>query len=141
MPTRRRATPQGRSDSRIAAQNLSRTAAISLPFAARRNRGVMCNLVPRMQGNEEGNQSINLRRIQLFPIGGHVPTTLDDLPNQFGPGHASTHIIERRSTLASGIAEAVAIAALLVLEHQRTADLKWRASTEIVERHRITAPG
>src|SRR5262245_51951991 len=107
-----------------------------------RHRGIAGHSgMRRMQGLHERHQRRHLRRTQILAIGRHIAPALDHLPDQLVAGQARRHIVERRAALAAAAAQAVAVPALLVLEHQGALDFERRAALYIVRGHWRAAPG
>src|SRR5215468_9701024 len=107
-----------------------------------RHRGIAGHSgMRRMQGLHERHQCGDLRRTEILAIGRHIAAALDHLPDQLVAGQARRHIVERRAALAAAAAQAVAVPALLVLEHQGPLDFERRAALEIVRGYWRAAPG
>src|SRR6185295_889601 len=97
-------------------------------------------LICRMQRPEKRDQRRRLCRTEVLPVRGHVAAALNHLSNQLILREAHGHTIETGTTLGAGVAERVAIAALLGLKHQRALSLQRRRAAEQVLRHRVAAP-
>src|SRR5215813_12573849 len=72
----------------------------------------------RVQRFHERHQRGGLRGAQALPVGGHVPSALDDLPDELVGVEPDGHCVERRTALPSTISERMAGVALLGLEEQ-----------------------
>jgi hypothetical protein len=93
------------------------------------------------QGHEEGDKGAGFGGRKRVAVGGHVAAALQDLTNDLVFGHARGDGVECRTAHAADAAEGVAVAALLVLEHQRALAFERRAAFEIGRRRWIAGPG
>src|SRR5205807_10434799 len=80
-------------------------------------------------------------RTQILAVGRHVPAALQHLANELIASLPARYAVERRASLASLIAQTVAGAALLVLQHQRALQLERRAALDVADRRRGGGPG
>jgi len=95
----------------------------------------------RMKCNQESDQRGGFRGAQVFSIGRHIATTLNDLPDELILRKTQRDGVERRPTLAACIAERVAVAALLELEDQRALAFERSGVLEKLLGDGISAPG
>ena len=93
-----------------------------------------------MQCRKERYRCGYLSRIQVLPEGGHIASALDNLSHELIPGEAKRHLVEGRSALASQTVERMAVAALLLLEHDGACPLQRGAPVEILLRDWHAAP-
>src|SRR5215470_154885 len=98
------------------------------------------HFIRRVQSPHERDQRRDLRRAEIPAIGRHIASALDHLPDQLAAGQARRHVIERRAALAAYPAQAMAIAALLVLQRHGAPQLEWRALFNELLRHSVAAP-
>jgi hypothetical protein len=82
-----------------------------------------------MERLKKRHESSRFRGTQILSIGGHIPATLEHLPDELISGQLKRDCIKRRPTLASAVVERVAVAALLSLKNERSLSLQWRTST------------
>src|SRR5215813_58170 len=71
----------------------------------------------------------------------HVAAALNYLPDQLVAGKTRGHTIQRWAAQAAFATQAVAIPALLILQHQRALQLQRRTSVHILHRCGNAAPG
>src|SRR5688500_5497024 len=91
------------------------------PSSARRveaHRGPRGDLAPGAQRLEEGHERIHLGGREVLAVRRHVPAPLQDLADELIPREPRRHAVERRPALAAAPVQAMAGAALLVLDHQ-----------------------
>ena len=81
-----------------------------------------------------------LRRAQILSVGWHIAAALDNLSHELIPGEAKRHLVEGRSALASLAVERMAVAALLLLEHDGASPLQRGTPVEILSRDGHAAP-
>src|SRR5260370_11164138 len=98
------------------------------------------SLSGRVQGLQERDEGTGLCGIQIPPVRGHVAAALNDLTDELISRETDGNGIERGSARASGSAQRVTVAALLVLEHERALTLERRSSLDISRRNRFAAP-
>src|SRR5580658_8160939 len=98
-------------------------------------------LVWRMQRFEKCHERRCLRRTQVLSVRRHVSASLDDLADELVLREPRGNAVQSRTSLASRVAEGMAVAALLALKNQRALPLKRRCAAEESVRHRIAAPG
>ena len=94
----------------------------------------------RMQRVKERHHDGCLRRAQIFSVGWHIASALDNLSHELIPGEAKRHLVEGRSALASLAVERMAVAALLLLEHDGASPLQRGTPVEIRSRDWHAAP-
>src|SRR6202007_3312461 len=85
----------------------------------------------------------HFRRGDLLAVGRHVSAArraIADLVDKLVPRHTVADERQVRSALAALAFESMAIAAILVLEHDCALELERRASLYDFHRHRIAAP-
>src|SRR5712671_6322922 len=81
-----------------------------------------------------------LRRAQILSVGWHIASALDNLSYKLIPGEAKRHLVEGRSALAPLAVERMAVAALLLLEHDGASPLQRGTPVEILSRDWHAAP-
>src|SRR5579883_2209676 len=94
-----------------------------------------------MEGHQKGDESGGFRGAEIFPIGGHVTTALNHLPNELILRETESDFIEGRATLPSLAAKRLAVAALLELKDKRALALESRGVFQKTIGHGIAAPG
>src|SRR5262245_63718940 len=92
------------------------------------------------QGLHERDERVHFGRVQILSVGRHVATALQHLANELIARLARRDTVERRAALATLTAEAVAGAALLVLEHERALQLERSAAFDVADRRGRGAP-
>ena len=80
---------------------------------------------------EEGDQGRGLGRAQAVAVGGHVAAPLQDLADELIAGEAHGDVVESGPAPAAFVAERVAVAALLVLQHERALQLERAAALQL----------
>jgi len=98
------------------------------------------SLSRRVERVKERHHGGCLRRAQILPEGGHVASTLDDLSHELIAGEAKRHTVEGRPALASLAVERMAVAALLLLEHDGAPPLQGGTPVEKFPRDWHAAP-
>src|SRR5262249_56086654 len=88
----------------------------------------------------ERDQRVDLRGTEVLAVGRHVAATLQHLTNELITGLARRDAVQRRAAAASLTAQAVAGAALLVLQHEGTLQLERRAALDVLDRGRGGGP-
>ena len=83
------------------------------------------------QGHQEAHERLGLGRIERVAVGGHVAAALQHLANDLVLGHARGDGVECGAALPAGARERMAVAALLVLQHQRALALQRSAVAQI----------
>src|SRR5215469_11706064 len=78
--------------------------------------------------------------IERIAVRRHVSATLQHLPNDLIFGHARCDAVEGGSAQSACPANGVAIAALLVLQHDCTCAFQWRAIMQVCVRNGVAAP-
>src|ERR1700689_2503121 len=86
------------------------------------------SLVWRMERFEKCDQGSGLRRTQIFSVSRHIAAALNHLADELVLREPRGNAVEGRTTLASRIAERMAVAALLALKNKRALSLKSRCS-------------
>src|SRR4030095_4624757 len=104
----------------------------------RRDRSAGRHLAGRAQPLQERQQGVDLGGREVLPLSRHVASALQDLPDQLIPRQAGADAVERGAPLAALTGEAVAVAALLVLEHERALQLERRPPRDVLNRRRTT---
>src|SRR5215813_7390370 len=94
-----------------------------------------------MERLHERHQRGGLRGAQALAVGRHVPSTLDNLPDELVRIEPDGHRIERRTPLPTAISERMTGVALLGLEHQGALTLERRAVRENARRDGLATPG
>ena len=92
------------------------------------------------QRGKKAHQCLRLRRAQSVAIGWHVAAALQHLADHLVLGHPRRNRVQRRPAQPACSAQGVAVAALLVLQHQRALPLQRRTAREILHRRRIARP-
>src|SRR5437899_13101212 len=92
------------------------------------------------QGPHERDECVDFRGAQILAIGGHVAAALQHLTNELIAGLACRHTVQRRAAAAPLATQAVAGAALLVLQHERALELERRAALDVADRCRGGGP-
>ena len=72
------------------------------------------------QGHEETHEGLGLGGGEGIAVGGHVSAALQDLANDLVFRHARSDGVECGATLAADTGDGVAVAALLVLQDERS---------------------
>src|SRR5580700_7482203 len=110
--------------------------------ASRIARGVARgSLVWRMQGFEKSDERRDLRRTQILRVRRHIAAALNNLADELVLREPRGNAVEGRTTLAPGIAEGMAVSALLALKDKCASPLKSRCAAKESVRHGIAAPG
>src|SRR5580658_363077 len=94
-----------------------------------------------MQGLEERHERRGLCRTQVIPIGRHVATALNHLPNELVLGQPYGNAVEGWPPLSTRVAKRVAVAALLDLKYERALPLKRSRAMNVLFGYWIAAPG
>ena len=94
-----------------------------------------------MERFEKCDESSRLGRTQIFSVRRHIAATLDHLADKLVLREPRGNAIEGWTSLASGIPERMAVAALLALKNKRTLPLKSRCAAKDSVRNGIAAPG
>src|SRR5258706_6444768 len=96
--------------------------------AASRDRGpgsvLGLRLAVGMERLQEGDERGGLGGREVLSVGGHVAPALDHLADELIARQSDRDFVERRTALATAVAEGVAVAALLDLEDQRSLALQ-----------------
>src|SRR5262249_10196499 len=92
------------------------------------------------QGPHERDQRSDLRRAEILAICRHIAPALDYLADQLAIGQSRRNVVERRAALTAYSAQAVAIAALLVLQRNGAPQLERRTSFHELLGHGVAAP-
>ena len=98
-------------------------------------------LCGRMEGFKERHERRSLSRTQIVSVGRHIAAALDHLPDELVTRKSHGDAIQGWSSLSAGIAEGMAVAALLDLKHQRTLALERGCAMYVSVGHWIAAPG
>src|SRR6476660_4480614 len=93
-----------------------------------------------MQRVKERHDGGCLRRVQILSVGWHVASALDHLSHELIPGETKRHLVERRPALAALAVERMAVAALLLLEHDGASPLQRGTPVEILSGDWHAAP-
>src|SRR6266850_5228871 len=93
-----------------------------------------------MERLQEGDERGGLGGREVLSVGGHVAPALDHLADELIARQSDRDFVERRTALATAVAEGVAVAALLDLEDQRSLALQGRPVREELVRDRLAAP-
>ena len=96
-------------------------------FVTSRAASARRRLIWRMQRLEEGDERRRLGGTQVLAVGRHVAAALDDLADELILRQAHGHVVERGPRSPPAVAERMAVAALLGLEHERALPLERRA--------------
>src|SRR5262249_30164101 len=88
----------------------------------------------------ERDQRPDLRRAEILATGRHIAPALDYLADQLAIGQSRRNVVERRAALTAFPAQAMAIAALLVLQRNGALQLERRASFNKLLRQGVAAP-
>src|SRR5215468_9881148 len=102
--------------------------------------GASRRLARGAQRLHEGDEGVHLGRRQILAVGGHVPATLEHLSHELVGGEPRRHAVEGGTALAAFSAQAVAVAALLVLDHERALELERRPPAKVLQGRRRSAP-
>ena len=98
------------------------------------------SLSRRVERVKERHHGGCLRRVQILSVGWHIASALDHLTYELIPGEAKRHLVEGRSALASLAVERMAVAALLLLEHDGAPPLQGGTPVEKFPRDWHAAP-
>src|SRR4051794_17658117 len=93
-----------------------------------------------MQRLEERNEGRRLGGRQVLPVRWHIPVALDPLSDQLILGQPRRHLIERRPTLTSALAERVTVTTLLGLKDQSAPPFECSAADQVRSWDRCAAP-
>src|SRR6266436_5170429 len=94
-----------------------------------------------MEGFKESHERRGLSRTQIVSVGRHITTALDHLPDELVTRKSHGNTIQGWSPLSPGIAEGMAVSALLGLKHERTPPLERGCAMYVSVGHWIAAPG
>ena len=94
----------------------------------------------RMERLEERDERRRLRRREVRAVRRHVASALQDLAEELVLRQPRRDVVERRAAPAPGVAERVAVAALLVLEDERALAHDGAPALEVLRGHRQGAP-
>src|SRR5713101_4241946 len=97
-------------------------------------------LAARMHRGEERYDRVDLRGTQVLAVGRHISAALDNLPHHLAPRKANRSVVERGAAQTALIAERMTIAALLALNQKSALQLERRATLDVIDRGRRTAP-
>ena len=92
----------------------------------------------RTQRFEEGDERRHFRGREVLAVGRHVAAALEDLADELVAREPRGDVVERRPALPPCVAERVAVAALLDLEHERALPLERRAALDESSRARAS---
>ena len=83
------------------------------------------------QRSEKADERRGLGGTERIAVGGHISASLQDLANDLIFRHARGDGVERRAAEAAFSADGVTVAALLVLEDDRSFSFEWSAVVQI----------
>src|SRR5215468_8795448 len=102
--------------------------------------GARRRLVRGAQRLHERDDGVHLGRRQVLTVGGHVAAALEDLTHELIGGEPRRHAVEGGAAPATFPAQAVAVATLLVLDHQRALELQRGPPAEVLHGRGRAAP-
>src|SRR5215467_663878 len=97
-------------------------------------------LVRGAQRLHEGDEGVHLGRHEVLAVGRHVAAALEHLTHELIGGEPRRHAVEGGTALAAFPAQAVAVAALLVLDHQRALELERGPPAKVLHGRGCSAP-